>query len=78
MPESGECVHSVDFDKLEIVSLKRKKYKIRVGCGKCGTEITLDDVLGSLAKKVYNLNSRLLAIEPKEKDDGESVPGADT
>lgn len=75
MPD--ECVHNVDFDVCEVIFVKRGQYKIRVGCKKCGTEVTLDHVLASLASKVYDLNQRLLELE-KGDGDVESVarPGA--
>jgi hypothetical protein len=70
-----ECVHSVDFDKMEVTHDNRKRLMLRVGCANCGTAVTLDDVLKSLAEKVYNLNRRVLELEDeKETAVGEPVP----
>lgn len=83
MPGS-DCVHKVDFDKFEYVNLKQHRHRIQVSCQKCGTGVTLGDVLESLTRKVYNLNNRLLEMEklhpdkPKEESHVEPVAGADS
>ena len=79
MPETGQCIHTVDFDDFEIVHKKRQRHMIRVGCKKCHTGVTLDDVLSSLASKAYDLDARLRKLEGDGGGgDGESVSGTDT
>lgn len=84
------CEHLVDFDRCEIVTLRRHKSIIRVGCKKCGTAVTLDDVLRALTERDNVLNKRLIEVEvrlgigksttetPPEPEGGEHVASADS
>lgn len=73
-----ECVHHLDFDKLEIVMDRKRKYKIRTGCTKCGTAVTLDHVFESLVRKINDLQKRVKALEGGEEHVDEPVPGPES